>query len=253
MTPAERQVSALNSRNLVWTGANVTSGAKNVLEKGTPELLIESGLAKGTYMVGTASFGPLLTEEGVDQKVVQVVDQLNGTGLACAPFDAATAKAVKNRIALVDRGVCGFVVKVKNAQDAGARAVLVVDNAAATPPAGLGGADPTITIPSVRITLADGNRIKAAIAAEAAKHHEVEDSNVEAKLALNENQRAGADKAGRVMLFTPNPFQGGSSVSHWDTSAFKNLLMEPNINGDLTHSVIPPNDLTKPMLKDIGW
>ncbi len=55
------------------------------------------------------------------------------------------------------------------------------------------------------------------------------------------------------MLFSPNPFQGGSSVSHWDTSAFRNLLMEPSINADLTHSVVPPEDLTLPMFKDLGW
>jgi hypothetical protein len=54
-------------------------------------------------------------------------------------------------------------------------------------------------------------------------------------------------------MYTPNPYQGGSSVSHFDTSAFPNLLMEPNINGDLTHNVMPPWDLTLPLLKDIGW
>ncbi len=37
--------------------------------------------------------------------------------------------------------------KVKNAQVAGAIAVLVADNVAGGPPAGLGGVDPTITIP----------------------------------------------------------------------------------------------------------
>jgi hypothetical protein len=67
------------------------------------------------------------------------------------------------------------------------------------------------------------------------------------------DQLSGADKSGRTMLYTPNPYQGGSSVSHWDTSAFKNLLMEPAINGDLTHQVTPPFDLTKPFFKDIGW
>jgi len=36
----------------------------------------------------------------------------------------------------------------------------VADNAAGCPPAGLGGADPTITIPSVRVTLPDGNALK---------------------------------------------------------------------------------------------
>ena len=52
-------------------------------------------------------------------------------------------------------------MKVKNAQDAGAIGVIVADNVAGSPPAGLGGADPTITIPSVRVTLADGNTLKA--------------------------------------------------------------------------------------------
>jgi hypothetical protein len=36
-------------------------------------------------------------------------------------------------------------------------------------------------------------------------------------------------------------------------SAFPNQLMEPAINGDLTHEVIPPYDLTFKLLKDIGW
>ena len=42
-------------------------------------------------------------------------------------------------------------------------------------------------------------------------------------------------------------------MSHWDTSAFHNLLMEPAINADLTQSVVPPQDLTFPFFKDIGW
>jgi hypothetical protein len=54
-------------------------------------------------------------------------------------------------------------------------------------------------------------------------------------------------------MFAPNPDQPGSSVSHYDTSAFPNLLMEPAINGDLLHEVAPPRDLTFPLLRDIGW
>jgi hypothetical protein len=34
---------------------------------------------------------------------------------------------------------------------------------------------------------------------------------------------------------------------------FRNQLMEPSINGDLTQSVLPPLDLTFPLLQDIGW
>jgi len=46
---------------------------------------------------------------------------------------------------------CTFVVKVKNAHNAGAIAVLIADNTAANPQAGLGGADPTITISSALV------------------------------------------------------------------------------------------------------
>jgi hypothetical protein len=42
-------------------------------------------------------------------------------------------------------------------------------------------------------------------------------------------------------------------VSHWDPVATPNQLMEPSFNGDLTHSVEPPEDLTLPLLRDIGW
>ncbi len=250
MTAPERQASAVNGRNLVWAGANVTAAAPAVLSSGTPELkiLAPSEIA-GTYLVGAASFGAELDFPGLTRQVMQVVDQPNGTGLACTPLDAANARAVKNRIAIVDRGTCTFSLKAKNVQDAGAVGVIVVDNVAASPPAGLGGVDPTVTIPAVRITLADGNAIKAAINATPSGRS----SSVVARLGVDPSQLAGADKLGRVMLFSPSPFQGGSSVSHWDTSAFRNLLMEPSINADLTHGVQPPEDLTLPMFKDIGW
>lgn len=38
----------------------------------------------------------------------------------------------------------------------------------------------------------------------------------------------------------------GSSVSHYTTAAKPNQLMEPAINGDLTHALEPPRDLTLP-------
>ena len=72
-------------------------------------------------------------------------------------------------------------------------------------------------------------------------------------IGIDLNQRQGADLAGRVLLYTPNPYVQGSSVSHWDTSAFPNLLEEPSINGDLTHNVTIPFDLTLQLLLDLGW
>ncbi|HLM61128.1 MAG TPA: FG-GAP-like repeat-containing protein, partial [Pyrinomonadaceae bacterium] len=54
---------------------------------------------------------------------------------------------------------------------------------------------------------------------------------------------------GRVMLFTPTTFQGGSSISHWSTAASPNLLMEPNITNGLPINL----DLTRQFMRDIGW
>jgi hypothetical protein len=127
--------------------------------------------------------------------------------------------------------------------------MIVVDNVPGSPPTDLGGTDPSITLPAVRITLDDGIKLLSAMHLTPGNRS----SGVVVQLGVDSSQLAGADRNGRVMLYTPNPFQSGSSVSHWDTSAFHNLLMEPAINADLTQSVVPPQDLTFPMFKDIGW
>jgi len=233
MTDAERQASAINTGNLVWTGPNVTNYAKGMLA--TPRLRVNSPPAiAGNYQVGTASFGPPVSFPGNTANV-----------LASVPADGCTAitngAQLSGRIALIDRGNCNFVVKSKNAQDAGAVAVVIADNVAG-PVAGMSGSDATITIPSVRITLADGNAIKAQLG-----------SSVNATIMLDRSVPGGADSNGRALLYTPNPFESGSSVSHFDTSAYPNQLMEPNISGDLRHYVTPPYDLTTPLFRDIGW
>ncbi len=79
---------------------------------------------------------------------------------ACQTFPAGF---FTGQLALVDRGGgCGFTFKVKNAQDAGATGVIVANNVAGT--ISMGGIDPTITILSLSIQLADGNAIKAQLA-----------------------------------------------------------------------------------------
>ncbi|ACG74521.1 protease-associated PA domain protein [Anaeromyxobacter sp. K] len=244
MTDAERQASAVNPRAVVWNGPSVTFAAPAVLTPGTP-LLHVNAPAPADYQVGAASFGPAIGSPGITGDVALATDASNPTGPsstdACTVIDAAAG--VAGKIALVDRGACGFAVKVKNAQDAGAIAVIVADNVAGGPPAGLGGADPSIVIPSVRVTLADGNALRAALAQGA----------VNVTLGLDLAVMAGADRDGQVLLYTPNPVQPGSSVSHWDTSTSPNQLMEPAINADLPHSVDLPQDLTRPLLRDVGW
>lgn len=249
MTNAQRVQSAINTRRLVWTGANVSGNVPTVLAAGTPgmKVLAPANLV-GSYSIGGATFGPPLTVTGLTGEVMNVIDQANGTGLACTPFNAANALAVNGKIALVDRGVCGFTVKAANAQAAGAVAVILANNVTSSPPPGLGGVDPTIAIPTVSITLADATALKSILVKRSRTK-----SGLFVTLGVDTSVRAGTDPAGRVLMYTPNPFESGSSVSHWDTIASPNQLMEPSINGDLTHSVIPPQDLTFQLLRDIGW
>jgi hypothetical protein len=246
MTASQRKSSAVNPRKLAWSGTQVTSSLPSVLQAGTPFLNITSPSSiDGQYLVGAASFGPPLTSAGTAGEIVRIID--SGTvGLACTALSAANAAIVTGKIALLDRGTCAFSVKVKNAQDAGAIGVIIADNVAGGPPPDLGGTDATVTIPSVRITQADGSTIKSVLKAR-------RNNRVFGNLALDPSIFAGADGSGRALVYTPNPFQGGSSVSHFDTSATRNLLMEPAINDDLTHSVIPPQDLTYRTLQDLGW
>lgn len=249
MTDAERAASSLKNGKLVWDGAGVTAAVPLVLQLGTPTLTMSAPASvAGTYAVGQASFGPPLGSPGVTGEIMPVVDTAPNLGLACSTLSAVNAAAVNNKIALVDRGVCSFTIKAVAVQAAGAIGVIIADNVAGSPPPGLGGTDGTVHIPAVRISLGDATTLKAALATRTRAH-----SGVFGNLGINLALRQGADASGRMLMFAPDPYQSGSSVSHYDISAFPNQLMEPNINADLTHEVTVPFDLTFELLKDIGW
>ncbi len=257
MSNAERAVSAVNFRQLGWSGPNSVAAVPFVLTPGAtpvPKLNIggpAAGATAGDKQFATAAFGPNLSAP-VAADLMPVVAQTTAAGLtgpACGPLTANDALAVRGRVALIDRGVCGFVVKVKNAQNAGAIGVLIA-NTAAGAFGTMGGADATITIPSLMVTFNDGNALKTAVARRSRTA-----SGVVATLSGSPTGGVyiGTDALNRPLLYTPNPRIAGSSVSHWDTVATRNLLMEPNINADLTFFLDAPFDLTVPLLKDLGW
>lgn len=248
MSNGQRVASAIGG-TLVWNGPNVVAAVPSVLAPGIPNLAVTAPASlAGTYLVGTATFGPPLASPGVTGEVMPVFDTAPNVGLACAALSAANAAAVNGKIAMIDRGTCGFTAKVAIVQAAGAIGAIVVDNVAGTPPPGLGGTDPSITIPSVRITMADGLSLKNFLQFRSRTH-----SGMLVTLGVDNSGLQFADAVGRPFMYTPNPFQGGSSVSHWDARMFPNQLMEPAINADLTHQVTPPFDLTFKLLQDIGW
>jgi hypothetical protein len=116
--------------------------------------------AAGTYGATGATFGPAPSVAGDAGAVALVNDGSALPTQGCGPLVGFPAGA----IALVDRGTCTFVQKATNAQAAGAVAVIVVNNVPG-PPITMGGTDPTITIPSVMVSLADGTTIKAGLPA----------------------------------------------------------------------------------------
>jgi len=230
---SERVASAINSGHLVWSGPRVSSDVPGVLT-GTPRLRVNSPTAiAGNYQVGTADFGPALLAAGITGNVAQ-----------SSPVDGCSAfsNSLTGKIALIDRGSCTFVSKTKNAQNAGAVGVIIVDNVSNSTPPGMTGSDSSITIPTVSITQVSGNTIKAQLA-----------NSVNATLFADPSAVAGVDSSGRPLMYAPNPVEQGSSVSHWDSSLTPNQVMEPNISGDLFHTMTPPRDLTFSLLRDIGW
>jgi hypothetical protein len=230
MSDAQRAASAINTGHLVWDGQQVNFQGPLFLAH-APELVVP--YAPGIVDVNVSSFGPSPTLGGTTGEAVVVNDGTGTTSDACEPIVGSLA----GKIAVIDRGTCTFVIKVKNAQNAGAIGAILVNNqpGALAP----GGSDGTITIPSVGITQADGTNLKTAIAG----------GTTTVTLHLNATKQAGLTASNHVQMFSPNPFQGGSSVSHWDVSATPNLLMEPAINADLTDSI----DLMDALFRDIGW
>jgi photosystem II stability/assembly factor-like uncharacterized protein len=107
----------------------------------------------------TTAFGPAITTP-ITSHIVLVSD---GTALPTEGCNALTNGAsVNGKIALIRRGTCPFVQKIINAQNAGAIAVIMMNNVPGTPTP-MGGTDSTIMIPSVMISKEDGDALVAAL------------------------------------------------------------------------------------------
>jgi hypothetical protein len=158
-----------------WTGtnnANMTTPADGQRPRMRQFLWNSSiGLVKvnapasvaGVKQSGVAEFGPQAFD--ITGDLVLALDAANTTGPTttdgCTAF--TNSAAVAGKIAVIDRGICLFVEKARNAQNAGAVGVVIVNNVTPGAP-GMSGTDAAITIPVVSVSLADGSAIKAALA-----------------------------------------------------------------------------------------
>lgn len=236
MTNTERAASARNTNNLVWAGQKTTNVIPSVLAFGLRLEGVDPVFP--SFEVNAAAFGPTVGSGKGLTGLVVAPDDGGGASLldGCEPFPAGSP--IPGNIVLVNRGICTFAAKALNAQAAGAIGVLIANNAAG--PLSPGGADPTVTVPTFGITTAQGAQLRAYAAPPLVT------------IGVDPLIRQGTS-AGFARLFAPNPYQSGSSVSHFDTTLAPSVLMEPSITSDLTVKVKNPLDLTLALLRDIGW
>ena len=119
----------------------------------------------GNYTISdnvfTAGHVNLPPTPGLTRDLVLFDDGTPDNADGCTP--AINAAAISGKIAVIRRGDCTFVIKTKAAQNAGAAAVIIINNED-TGLVNMSGADATITIPSVFISLEDGDLILAQMA-----------------------------------------------------------------------------------------
>lgn len=127
-----------------------SSSSPDLLTINTPSSI------SGTYNSEQSTFGPAVPSIPITANIVIYDDNVPDPMNACEA--AVNAGALNGKIALIKRGSCNFSAKVENAENAGAVAVIVMNNTSAAIFA-MGGTDPGIGIPSVMISQADGNTI----------------------------------------------------------------------------------------------
>ncbi|HZG54304.1 MAG TPA: T9SS-dependent M36 family metallopeptidase [Pyrinomonadaceae bacterium] len=125
-------------------------------------VVVNNSAAAGIYTAMGAESGPAFTATGITGDVVLGLDPSDSAGASttdgCSPL--TNASSVAGKIALMDRGSCSFVIKIKNAQNAGAIGVIIGNNVPGDPVT-MGGADSTITITSAMVSLDNANLYKA--------------------------------------------------------------------------------------------
>ncbi len=112
--------------------------------------------AGSTYGAATGDFATVSAD--LTAPLGAVAGTTNGLSTACAALPGSLA----GQIALISRGTCSFSTKIRNAQAAGALAVLVANNAFGDPIAmGSDGTPSQPTVPAYMVSMADGQALKA--------------------------------------------------------------------------------------------
>jgi Zn-dependent metalloprotease len=160
-------VDFINGRGTDTPGGARSAAACSTFSPPVGTLTVNSPTAiAGDYFAQSAAFGQTLTAAGTTGDVVAALDAGTGAGALDGCTALTNAAEVAGKIALINRGVCEFSTKVLNAQNAGAIAVIIANNAATGLPGMGAGVDaPSVTIPSLGVQQSTGNAIRTELAA----------------------------------------------------------------------------------------
>ena len=158
-------VDRINGRDDIGNSATDSARTGNCSSFSPPvaQFIINSPSSiAGTFPAQAAAFGPTFSGTGVTGNVVLAVDNNSDPIGGTDPNDGCglitNGAQLAGNIALIRRGPCNFSAKVFNAQQVGAVAVLIFNNAATgLPPMGAGLNAELVTIPSIGITQAEGD------------------------------------------------------------------------------------------------
>jgi len=134
----------------IWTGGG--TGDSIIVNAPIP--------ISGIYNAPIGGFGPVVATP-ITGDVVLIEDNTPPTTDGCETI--VNGAQLSGKIVMIDRGSCVFPSKVQAAQDNGAIAVVVVNNASGAA-FGMPGTSTTINIPSVMISQADGQTLRDQLA-----------------------------------------------------------------------------------------
>ena len=240
MNDSGRVTSATNDPFVVWFGPysnTAADGVNDYIASGKQNFTI----AGTSYPALKADFSSSISDDGFTGELVLVNDGVNITSDAAEVIINTTE--LSGKIALVDRGLVRFDLKVSRAQDAGALAVVIandVEGDAIFSPSG----ESTDPVPVIFVSENSGINLKALLSS----GNPVSVTLFTSLLTVNEGGSATEFQT-NIRLHAPATLEPGSSVSHWSEDASPNLLMEPSINSGLNENL----DLSPLLMKDIGW
>lgn len=149
---------------VVIAAGNEGPGDATVSSPGSAEKAITAGATTNPHFVGiTVSIAGGPTIGAALGEFANFDPAITADYTVTTPANGCTAisEDLTGKIALIDRGVCTFTTKVRNAQTAGAVGVLIANNVAGDPTAmAQDGTTPEPTIPAAMVGKAEGAAMK---------------------------------------------------------------------------------------------